>query len=191
MRRVTQGLAVGAALLALTACEGLKQDLGIGVKRPPDEFSVYTRAPLSLPPDYALRPPAQAGSAATPAGTRDSARQAMLTGAQPARTATRPAAVPAGSPGLQELLAMSGAAGADSDIRAQVNRETTILAEADQSFVERLMFWSDKPDPATIVDPAEEARRIQQNQAMNKPLTEGETPTIRRAPRALLEGIFN
>ena len=27
-------------------------------KSPPDEFAVYSRAPLSMPPNYGLRPPA-------------------------------------------------------------------------------------------------------------------------------------
>ena len=36
--------------------EDLKSTFGLN-KRAPDEFAVPTRAPLSLPPDYSLRPP--------------------------------------------------------------------------------------------------------------------------------------
>jgi hypothetical protein len=190
MKNGTKGLALVTALLLVGGCQGIKEDLGIGVKRPPDEFTIYSRAPLSLPPDYALRPPASASStAASQAATpRETARQAML-GAGAASTVAASSGS-GSSPGLQALLQRIGAATAKSDIRAQVNRETTILAEADQSFVERLMFWSNTPDPATVVDASQESRRIQENQALNKPLTEGETPTIRRKPKALLEGIF-
>lgn len=183
----TAGLAV---MLLVGGCEGLKQDLGIGVKRPPDEFTVYSRAPLSMPPDFALRPPATATGASQGAAPREIARQAM-TGGTAARTVPDDAAVAsAGSPGLQQLLVRTGAEDAQSGIRAQVNRESTILAEADQSFVERLMFWSDVPDRATVVDAPKESRRIQENQALNRPVSDGETPTIRRRPKALLEGIF-
>jgi Protein of unknown function (DUF3035) len=189
MRYGMRGMALLAAVALLGGCEGMKQDLGIGVKRPPDEFTVYSRAPLSLPPDFGLRPPANATTAASQsAAPREIARQAMLGGTPAAANAAAPVG---SSPGVQELLQRTGAANAQSDIRAQVNRETTILAEADQSFVERLMFWSNPPEPATVVDPTQETRRIQENQALNRPLTEGQTPTIRRKPKALLEGIFN
>jgi Protein of unknown function (DUF3035) len=186
MKNSKRGLVLAATLLLVGGCEGLKEDLGIGVKRPPDEFSIYSRAPLSVPPDFALRPPATATGASQAAAPREIARQAML-GAGPAAAAS-PTSVD-GSPGLRALLDRSGAASAQSDIRAQVNRESTILAEADQSFVQRLMFWSDT-EATTVVDARQESRRIQENQALNKLLTDGETPTIRRKPKALLEGIF-
>ena len=49
---------LGAALAALAGCSGTVQEkLGLG-KRAPDEFQVVRRAPLILPPDYSLRPPA-------------------------------------------------------------------------------------------------------------------------------------
>ena len=190
MKCAGKGVVLLAAVLLAGGCEGLKQELGVGVKRPPDEFTVYSRAPLSMPPDFALRPPANATGASQAAAPREMARQAM-TGGTAARPAPDAAAVAsAGSPGLQQLLEQTGAADAQAGIRAQVNRESTILAEADQSFVERLMFWSDTPDRATVVDAPKESRRIQENQALNRPLSDGETPTIRRRPKALLEGIF-
>ena len=189
MKRVWTGLALLSAIVLTSGCEGLKQDLGIGVKRPPDEFTVYSRAPLSMPPDFAVRPPATASSASQAAAPREIARQAMTGGAAAPPAATEPL-VASASPGLQEFLQRTGAGTAQSDIRAQINRETTILAEADQSFVERLMFWSDVPERSTVVNAPAETRRIQENQALDKPLSDGETPTIRRRPKALLEGIF-
>jgi hypothetical protein len=41
-----------------------------------------------------------------------------------------------------------------------------------------------------VVDPQAEQQRIEENQALGKPVTEGETPTIERKKRGLLEGIF-
>lgn len=188
MKSVSLGLTLAAVLLLTSGCEGLKQELGIGVKRPPDEFTVYSRAPLSMPPDFALRPPATATGASQSAAPREIALQAMTNGS--VSPANETVAASAGSPGLQQLLDRTGAATAQSGIRAQVNSESTILAEADQSFVERLMFWSDVPERSTVVNAPQESRRIQENQALNRPLSNGETPTIRRRPKALLEGIF-
>jgi len=52
-------LSVGFVLLALalTACEDFKKAVGIE-KTSPDEFAVESRAPLTIPPDFDLRPPA-------------------------------------------------------------------------------------------------------------------------------------
>lgn len=186
MRNVARLAAVLAAGIVAVGCEGTDEILGTG-KRSPDEFAVYSRAPLSLPPDYALRPPAPGSSRPQNVIPRDEARAAVLgRGAQPqAPSAT------AMSTGLQTLLREARAFEAEPNIRQLVNSETTILAEEDQSFTERLMFWGTETAYGRIVDSAEEARRIQENQALGRPLTEGETPTIERKRRALLEGIFN
>jgi hypothetical protein len=179
-------------LLVGTGCQSIKQTLGVGVKRPPDEYAVYTRAPLSLPPDYSLRPPAP-GAGADSLASRNTARDVLMDMSPGSRTA--PAAATAQladlSPGTTALLARTGGLAATSDIREQVNRESTVLADADRTFVERLMFWSDKPEGGTVVDAPQEARRIRENQALGQPVVAGETPTIERRPKALLEGIFN
>src|ERR1700743_853263 len=52
--RSTAGLLL--VLLALAACSDIKEDLGMG-RSPPDEFAVVDRPPLSMPPDFGLRPP--------------------------------------------------------------------------------------------------------------------------------------
>ncbi len=190
-----------ASGLALAGCEGIKQDLGIGVKRPPDEFAVFARAPLSMPPDYGLRPPTP-GAPSESIAARQSAKDVIVdpagTGAGQAAVgpgtsgqAQRTASLANASPGTMALLDRTGGLSAQPAIREQVNRESTVLADADRSFVERLMFWSDKPDPGTVVDAPEEAKRIRQAQALGEPIITGETPTIERRPKALLEGIFN
>ena len=52
-----------AAMLALTfaaasmvGCGGVRKSLGFA-KQSPDEFAVVRNAPLTVPPDYTLRPP--------------------------------------------------------------------------------------------------------------------------------------
>lgn len=188
-RRIHLCLAL-TAVIGLAACGDTREQLGL-TRQSPDEFAVYQRAPLSVPPDYGLRPPvpgARDNNLTTPT---DDARSALLT-ATPNAPPAMPTA-PAGtaySPGTLALLSRTGALDADPEIRAKVNRETTILADADQSFTERLMFWSTPTVYGTVVDPAAEARRIQENQALGRPLTEGVTPTIARKQRAILEDIF-
>ena len=67
-------MALAAALLA-GGCEDTKEALGLSGKKAPDEFAVYAHAPLSLPPDYALRPPAPGAKRPQDEAARDSARR--------------------------------------------------------------------------------------------------------------------
>jgi hypothetical protein len=185
MNRHRFGLLVVAAAM-LAGCSDTREILGQG-KRSPDEFAVYSRVPLSMPPNYGLRPPgAGAGSTTDPGSATTEARRALLSGAGAA-------AVPEASvsPGTYALLERTGGLRADPKIRGVVNEESTILAEADQSLTERLMFWRTVSEYGTVVDPTEEAKRIRENQALGKPVTEGRTPTIERRRRALLEGILD
>jgi hypothetical protein len=45
-----------AGALALSGCTSLKQAIGLDPTMP-DEFAVESQAPLTIPPDFALRPP--------------------------------------------------------------------------------------------------------------------------------------
>jgi len=45
------------AAVGLAGCTSTKKALGMS-KVVPDEFRVVSKAPLAVPPDYALRPPA-------------------------------------------------------------------------------------------------------------------------------------
>jgi hypothetical protein len=189
MKRWQAILVGGLALAALSGCQGMKEELGIGVRTPPDEFAVYSRAPLSLPPDYSLRPPA-AGAAAESLAPRQAAKDVLLgTTGKPAAAAPV-AADPSLSSGQMALLKRTGGDTATPAVREQVNEETVVLAEADRSFVQKLMFWQTPQEYGTVVDPAAEMRRIREAQALGQSVVSGETPTITRQPKALLEGIF-
>jgi hypothetical protein len=230
--------ALGAAVL-LGGCEGVRDSLGLG-KNPPDEFQVVSRAPLSLPPDYALRPPApgtprpQEGTARDQAqdavfsSSGQSAGQGTLYGSAPTAAPTIPVettstfevdavpslssiagpapaepgpAAPAVAAGVRTpvvgrtageaaLLKHSGATGSDPAIRQTVDQESKEIQEADTRLLDRLIFWRDQEAPGVVVDPVKEKQRLQENAALGKPVTEGETPIIERRRRALLEGIF-
>jgi hypothetical protein len=254
-------MAAAVLAVALGGCSGIRDSLGIG-KHPPDEFQVVSRAPLSMPPDFNLRPP-QPGVPRPQEGTaRDQAQSAIFNaGAQPATgeagapavsaaptvpvqqdtldagaptlatvngpaasstaapaistfsgsmaatpapTPATPSAAPAPgaaapqlaattgsvSSGEAALLQRSGAEKADPGIRQTVDLETKQIREADTSFIDRLIFWQKTPEPGVVVDPAKEQQRLQENAALGKPVTEGETPVIERKRRAWLEGIF-
>lgn len=180
---------LAALSLTLAGCGGdsLRDTLGYG-KSAPDEFAIVTKAPLVIPPDYSLRPP-------QPGAPRPQEMEIQPSlGAQRALIGDDALAEAAGgnTQGEQVLLEQTGAAQADPRIRQVVNAETRSLVERDKTFVDSVIFWKE-PGPAPderLVNPSEESQRIQQNEAEGKPVTEGETPTVKQKKEGLLEGIF-
>ena len=170
------------AVLVAGGCDSARETIGLE-KAAPDEFSVYTRAPLSLPPEYGLRPPAPGTDRPQKVNPRDIARQAILGGQSRDAAGT--------SQGVQALLRDTGALTSDPHIRATINRETSILAEEDLDIAERILFWGKPIEYGRLVDPKKESQRIRENQALGRPITEGETPTIERKRKGLLEDWFN
>lgn len=214
------GLAAIALLVGLGGCGETRQALGLD-KDPPDEFQVVSRAPLSMPPDFYLRPP-EPGAPRPQEGTPRTQAETVIFGETAARTESAPQAPASGglqlggalggmlggdpsssslsssepaagggpSAGELALLQEAGATNADSSIRAVIDKETADMVAQDSDFMEGLVFWRESQPFGTVVDPAAEQQRLQENAALGRPVTEGETPTIERKKRALLEGLF-
>ena len=94
------------------------------------------------------------------------------------------------SGGELALLKLAGAENPDPDIRRVVALDNSRIEEKDKSFVDRLIFWQTPEPYGTIVNASEEAKRLRENAAIGKPVTEGQTPQIRRRKRAIFEGVF-
>lgn len=187
-------LAIAVPALA-GGCTSVKEQLGL-TKQSPDEFKVVSRAPLSMPPDYNLRPPTPGAPRPQEGTTRDQAAAAVFgypgAGLQPDQIP--PIGVgeseAAQSSGESALLQSAGASGVDPNIRALVDTETAADVADSQSLADTLVFWRDPEPYGDVVDPAAEQKRLQENAALGKPVTEGETPVIIRKQRGMLEGIF-
>ncbi len=192
-----------AAVLVLGGCANVKETLGLN-KKAPDEFSVVTKAPLIIPPNYNLRPP-QPG-APRPAGLSPGkeARSAVFgtkkkqTG-QPGSASSRAQAALAdasrsNSPKSAGEVAMLSHAGADpsqSDIRRIIRQETTAVSEKGETFADKLMFWRTNPDlDGTTINAGKEAERLKKIAAEGKPASDAQVPVIRRKKQTLLEGLF-
>ncbi len=186
-RRFTATLAcLAAGSLMLAGCSGWRQTFGLD-HAPPDEFTVVTQPPLSLPPDFNLRPPRPGAPRPQEIGTIQAASSTVF-GITQAPGAERVKS--AASPDEVVFLTQAGAKNALPNVRATIDAETRNLVDADKSWVDRLIFWQ-KQEPQTFtVDAAAEAKRLQTNAALGKPVTTGGTPTIERKRKAPLEGIF-
>lgn len=92
-------IAAGLGLmLALGGCSGIGDALGFS-KRAPDEFEVLAKAPLVVPPDYNLRPPAEEELALKERNPREMALRALF----PPKARTAMPALPSGDIGIGPL----------------------------------------------------------------------------------------
>ena len=172
-------LLVGAAGLA--GCQTASKAFGLA-KVTPDEFKVVTKAPLTLPPDYSLRPPEPGEPRPQELQPESAARQAL--------EGVRAADVR--SDGEKLFVQKAGADKADPLVRYVVDDEFGNLSHKDKTFADYVMFWK-KGEPATPpatqvadqdqpqpLDPAVEEKRLQA-------LTGGKTIVIAREPEKKLK----
>jgi hypothetical protein len=194
-RQLSLMLATALLPFVLTGCESGKELLGL-TKRSPDEFQVVSRAPLSMPPDYNLRPPAPGAPRPQEGTAREQAERVVFgVGGQQLSPDQIPSIgegeqASAQSAGESALLQSAGMSGVDPNIRKTVDLETADDEAGSRTFVDSLIFWR-QPEPyGTVVDPNAEQKRLQANQALGQPIATGETPTIVRKRKGLLEGLF-
>jgi hypothetical protein len=162
IRNVAVVSIVALSTLALGACGGLRQSIGL-TKVVPDEFLTVSTAPLSVPPEYGLRPPAPGQPRPQELAPESAARQILLGQRQ---SVTR-------TPGEQALVTAAGADRADPLARYVVDDEFGDIAHKEESFANRVMFWrrddaatqaatvSQTAQGAVTIDPATEAERVQ------------------------------
>jgi hypothetical protein len=165
-------LLLSMTALTLAACGEIREDLGLG-RSPPDEFAVVERPPLSMPPDFGLRPPRPGAPRPQSVDTSEQASQVLFSGNLP------PAASNA-SEGEKALLSAAGAGKADASIRDTVDREASQKVVASPHLVERLLGTDDGKKASPVVNAEAEAERIKRDKATNQPLNTGATPVIEK-----------
>ncbi|WP_203414927.1 DUF3035 domain-containing protein [Entomobacter blattae] len=156
-------LAVVAGGLLLAGCSGKDLTRAFGIERSaPDEYTITTRAPLSMPPSDDLQAP----------------REGAL---RPQDESPRLQALETLSPNV----AIEGANGAESSgqqaLVGQANMASTArpaqeFGQADHSFVNEVMFWNGNRE-GSVVDGEAENERLKRNSALGKSPLDGATPT--------------
>lgn len=165
-------LSLLTAGLALSGCNAIKQGVGL-TKVVPDEFVTVSTAPLTVPPEYGLRPPTPGQPRPQELAPESAARQILL-GQRQAVTRT---------PGEQVLVGQAGADRADPLARYVIDDEFGDLAHKEENWASRLLFWRNNDsstqtptttqtaDGALTIDAASEQARLQA-------LTGGQSVTI-------------
>ena len=179
------------SVIALTGCEETKRVFG-KIKEAPDEFAVYRRAPLSLPPDSDLRPPTPGVSRPQVVNPRDQARAALGLSAKKTDKVdlSKSEDITRLSNGERALLALTGANKANPQIRKLVEQKTADLYETNETFTDKMVFWRSK-NKGVALDPQKELKRIREAQSLGKPLNSKDIPSVTRKRKGLLEGVFD
>mgnify|MGYP003111194906 CR=1 FL=1 len=136
----------------------------------PDEFRVVTIAPLTVPPEYNLRPP-RPGEPRPEEIFPDQAARAALIGTRGEFE---------GSDGEALLIARAGGGEADPFIRAIIDGESASVVRKSSAFADQILFWGRGSEgigeDAVTIDAEEESERLRQIEL----LTGGEPVEIER-----------
>jgi Protein of unknown function (DUF3035) len=182
--RVPGAVLLTGSVLLLAGCDTDKLTRTFGLTRDaPDEYTVTTRAPLSMPPDYNLRPPRP--------GVARPQEQSEQTQAEEALVPQIALGTPQGgdSPGQAALVQEAGPP-APNDIRQRVDQDARV-DDANASFIDKLLYWR-KPDTAhAVVDPQKEAQRLREDAALGQSPETGETPMIQPRKQGWFQSLFS
>ena len=173
LRRLAALSIVATAALTTAACSsGMRQSIGL-TKVVPDEFVTVSTAPLTVPPEYGLRPPSPGEPRPQELAPESAARQILL-GQRQAVTRT---------PGEQALVSAAGGDRADPLARYVVDDEFGDLAHKEENFASRLLFWRrddpstqtatvvNGPEGAVTIDASSEQARLQALTGGNRSIT--------------------
>ena len=172
-RRVGQA-AAALALLALLGCDRIGNPFVVlGSKPPaPDEFQVLARKPLRMPASAALPEPRPgAPSPLDPDPNRDAIVALLGTNAAPRATGV--------SGGEQALLSAADVAASNPEIRQTLaeERDGGRNEPYEPPSIFELLGTYEAP-PEDVIDPGEEARRLQREGVAAAPIDPADRPVV-------------
>lgn len=218
MKVTTLSLLFCGALL--TACTGSQVRNTFGLNRSaPDEFKVVSRPPLSVPPEFTLRPP-NPGEAPLLEGDREKEAESLILdrldrnydedatapkslldisnhyktdnfASGSADTALDPIMSSSlESAGESMFLSNAGADKADPNIRDVIYKDR-IVEPVEEDDASPLERWLGLSQPSSVIDPEAEAERIKDNIEEGKPVNEGDVKTIDEKEDSVLDKLFD
>lgn len=147
--------------------------------RTPDEFRVVRKAPLTVPPEFGLRPPAPGQSRPQELATDVQARMAVF-GTDLGVEATE---------GERQLVRAFGGEATDRTVRAAVDYDTAQVVRKNRSFADAILNFGRGSSSEPVVDAAAEAERLRAEQEELAEVTGGGTVLIRRKNSNKLPGL--
>src|SRR5690349_24393617 len=147
------------AMLGLAAVAAVSV-AGCGSLATPDEFRVVRKAPLTVPPEFNLRPPAPGSSRPQELSTETQARVAVF-GVDTARDA---------SEGEKAFIRAAGGDAVDRSVRSAVDYDNAQILRKSRNFTDAILNFGKSANDPTI-DPAAEAERLRAEQESLKDIT--------------------
>lgn len=158
MKQPITVVAILAAAAAASGCQTIQRAAG-ATKVSPDEFRVVSQAPLTLPPDYSLRPP-RPGEPRPQELEPDAEARAALFGQDIGQTA---------SVGERAFVAAAGAEAVDANVRQQVDFEGANIVHRSESFADRVLsFRGAEAEANTPLDAEAEQRRVEELESIRR-----------------------
>jgi hypothetical protein len=156
MRNFLKVAVLAGLAMALVGCDTVREAAGV-TKEPPDEFAVVTKAPLIMPPDYNLKPPKPGAAPMNQVSPTEDAA-ATLYGEDPAQIAAQ---MPNDySQAEKLLLANTGGAVADHDIRRELTADARSMEETNDTLENKLLFQSKDLNAGAPLDADAEKAKI-------------------------------
>jgi Protein of unknown function (DUF3035) len=144
----------------------------------PDEFRVVRKAPLTVPPEYNLRPPAPG-----------SARPQELSTEAQARVAVFGTDFGAGaSEGEKSFIRAAGGDAVDRSVRSQVDFDNAQILRKNRSFADSILNFG-KSGGEPVVDATAEAERLRSEQESLKEVVGSGNVLIRQKNTSKLPGL--
>ncbi|MEP7210094.1 MAG: DUF3035 domain-containing protein [Alphaproteobacteria bacterium] len=173
MKRLYAIVLASASLASLAGCAAL---VGSGA---PDEFRVVRKAPLTIPPEYNLRPPAPGTSRPQELEPDAQARVAVF-GNDIGRDA---------SEGEKLLVKSAGGDTLDRSVRAAVDYDSAQILRKPRSFTDQILNFGRKSSDVAAIDPAAEAARLKTDEAGLTELTGDKPVILKRQSSSKLPGL--
>ena len=146
--------------------------------RTPDEFRVVRKAPLTVPPDYNLRPPTP-GSARPQELQPDAQARVAVFGADIGKDA---------STGEKSFITAAGGDATDRTVRAQVDFDSAQILRKNRGFADAILNFGRKTGEA-VVDAAAETERLRAEQEAVKHVTGGGAVVLKPKRTSKLPGL--
>lgn len=145
----------------------------------PNEFLVVAKPPLTVPPEYNLRPPAPGQARPQELSPEAQARIAVF-GVDFGQNA---------SEGEKLFIRAAGGGATERTVRSQVDFDAAQVVRKNRSFADMILNWGGGPASDPTIDPAAEAERLRVEAEAVKNVTGGGKVIIQPKPTSKLPGL--
>lgn len=191
---IAKTLIIITVLPFIASCSGSVRDK-LGMRRSaPNEFKVVSNPPLSIPPEFSIRPPAPENTYKEVVNSKTNEAKKVLF-----EKASADYTVENKTDGEETFSSMFNAHGANPEIKSLLHKEFLEAAkqEEEKSLIEKNLlskipyFSKDKKEEASsIVDAKLEQDRIVETKRLGEKVTGEDTPSVESTKKES-SGIFN